>query len=68
MLVLSGHTHGGQIAPFGITLVTPRGSGSYVKGWYHQEGHSMYVMRGIGTTGVPLRIGATPELLVLDIE
>ena len=68
LLILSGHTHGGQIAPFGIPLLTPSGSGSYVKGWYRKEAHSMYVMRGIGTTpGLPFRIGARPEILVLDI-
>lgn len=68
MLVLSGHTHGGQITPFGLTIVTPPGSGTYVKGWYSKGNHSMYVMRGIGTTpGIPLRIGARPELLVLDL-
>jgi predicted MPP superfamily phosphohydrolase len=68
VIVLSGHTHGGQIVPFGIVLSTPPGSGSYVKGWYHKGEHSMYVMRGIGTTpGLPIRIGARPEVLVLDI-
>ncbi len=68
VVVLSGHTHGGQIAPFGVTLVTPPGSGPYVQGWYRRGKHSMYVMRGVGTSGVPLRIGARPELLVLDVE
>lgn len=67
-LVLSGHTHGGQISPFGITILTPKGSGQYVKGWYHKGEHSMYVMRGIGTTpGIPLRMGVRPEILVLDL-
>jgi hypothetical protein len=68
LLILSGHTHGGQIAPFGLPLLTPPGSGSYVKGWYRKDNHSMYVMRGIGTTpGIPLRLGARPEILVLDL-
>ena len=67
VLVLSGHTHGGQIAPFGFVLVMPSGSGSYVQGWYHKGKDSMYVMRGIGTTGPPIRIGARPEILVLDL-
>lgn len=67
LIVLSGHTHGGQIAPFGLALITPQGSGSYVKGWYNRGQNSMYVMRGIGTSGIPLRIGARPELLVLDL-
>jgi predicted MPP superfamily phosphohydrolase len=68
LIILSGHTHGGQIAPFGFLLVTPEGSGPYVEGWYRRGKHSMYVMRGIGTApGIPLRIGARPEVLVLDL-
>jgi predicted MPP superfamily phosphohydrolase len=66
-ICISGHTHGGQIAPFGRVLVTPRGSGTYVQGWYHHQNNSMYVMRGVGTSVLPLRIGARPELLVLDL-
>ena len=61
-LMLSGHTHGGQIAPFGQALVLPHGSGRYVAGWYRDGGPPLYVCRGIGTSLVPVRIGATPEL------
>lgn len=68
LIVVSGHTHGGQIAPFGVVLHTPKGSGHYVQGWYHKGKHSMYVMRGIGTSpGISLRIGAKPEVLILDL-
>jgi uncharacterized protein len=65
--VLSGHTHGGQVAPFGLATILPRGCGRYVAGWYRDEGGPpMYVSRGIGTSLVPVRIGATPELVVID--
>jgi predicted MPP superfamily phosphohydrolase len=68
-LIISGHTHGGQIAPFGLALITPPGSGDYVRGWYHKGNTAMYVMKGIGTTpGMPLRIGCKPEIFVLDLE
>ncbi|MFW6180277.1 MAG: metallophosphoesterase [Spirochaetota bacterium] len=67
VLVLSGHTHGGQLAPFGRPLFTPRGSGPYVSGWYENRKGSLYVTRGVGTTLIPLRIGAPAELLVLDL-
>lgn len=67
LLVVSGHTHGGQVAPFGKALVTPRGSGPYVSGWYRKQGASLFVTRGVGTTMIPLRIGAPSELLVLDL-
>ena len=65
-LVLSGHTHGGQIAPVGIPLVTPPGSGRYVNGWYVDSGPAMYVSRGIGTSTIPIRLGSTPELVIMD--
>lgn len=65
-LILSGHTHGGQIAPAGICLVTPPGSGNYVAGWYCDNGPPMYVSRGIGTSTVPIRLGSLPELVCLQ--
>lgn len=64
--MLSGHTHGGQIAPLGIVLKLPHGSGGYVSGWYRDDGPALYVSRGIGTSLVPMRIGATPELAQFD--
>jgi predicted MPP superfamily phosphohydrolase len=68
LIVISGHTHGGQIAPFGLVLHTPEGSGPYIQGWYLNLHHLMYVMRGIGTSGIPLRIGSPPEVLVLNLH
>ena len=65
-LVLSGHTHGGQVAPFGMAAILPRGCGRYVAGWYRDGGPPMYVSRGIGTSLLPVRIGATPELVIID--
>lgn len=64
-LMLSGHTHGGQIAPFGWAPLRPRGSGSYVQGWYHGE-FPLYVSRGIGTSVIPARLGATPEVALFE--
>ena len=67
-LVLAGHTHGGQIAPFGLAILVPEGSGPYVKGWYYgANGHAMYVSRGLGNSGIPLRIGSRPELVLITI-
>lgn len=66
-LVLSGHTHGGQVAPFGVATILPPGCGRYVSGWYRDDGGPpLYVSRGIGTSGLPIRIGATPELVRID--
>jgi predicted MPP superfamily phosphohydrolase len=64
-LLLAGHTHGGQIAPFGIALVTPAGSGPYVAGWYREQAAAMYVSRGLGTSLIPARLGVAPELVTI---
>jgi predicted MPP superfamily phosphohydrolase len=65
-LQLSGHTHGGQIAPWNLVVaaVFP-----YVKGLYpHEEDGrrgQVYVSRGAGYWGPPLRLGAPPEIAKL---
>jgi len=68
-LTLSGHTHGGQAALEFISpelapsrLVTP-----YVAGYFQKPGGQLYVNRGIGTIGVPIRIGAPPEITVYEL-
>jgi len=65
-LSIAGHTHGGQLALEFISpeiapsrLVTP-----YVAGWFRKPGGQLYVNRGIGTIGVPIRFGAPPEITV----
>lgn len=65
-LVLSGHTHGGQVAPCGMAAILPPGCGRYVAGWYRGDAPPMYVSRGIGTSLLPIRLGATPELVRID--
>jgi len=66
-LTLSGHTHGGQVAPFGVAVFTPAGSGGYVAGWYGDERTGLYVMRGIGYSGPRIRIGSHPEVSVIEL-
>lgn len=66
-LVLSGHTHGGQINIFGFAPFLPRGSGKYLKGWYRHQKADMYVSRGIGTSILPVRFGARAEVAVFTI-
>ncbi len=62
-LILSGHTHGGQINLFGFVPFKPKGSGKYLKGWYDK----MYVSKGIGTSILPFRFGARAEVTEMDI-
>jgi predicted MPP superfamily phosphohydrolase len=59
-LQLSGHTHGGQIAPFG-PIVAKAMFGAY-KGLYRIGSSSLYVNRGFGTSGPPTRVAVRPEI------
>lgn len=67
-LTLSGHTHGGQIAPLGFALWLPPGSGRYVSGWYNMGSHKLFVTRGLGNSVVPFRIGSAPELSIIHLS
>jgi predicted MPP superfamily phosphohydrolase len=67
----SGHTHGGQIAaPGGRPLFRPSGPSSreYVYGRYQiPDNGTLFVSRGIGCAGIPLRLNADPELLICTL-
>ena len=68
-LVLSGHTHGGQIRiPFLPTLYAP-GQGilpRFGDGWYSEGYNKMYISRGIGVTVFPVRLFNRPEIAVIE--
>ncbi len=66
-LILSGHTHGGQITFFGKAIITPFGSANYVRGWYKNECSHLYVSKGIGTRGLPLRFWSRAEAIVFHV-
>ena len=64
-LQLSGHTHAGQIFPFTILvkLAFP-----YLRGLYNLEGGvKLYVSRGAGTWGPPVRFLAPPEVTIIEL-
>ena len=64
-LQLSGHTHGGQLFPFGfiVKLYFPRIYGLHTLA----ENKLLYISRGTGTWGPPVRIFAPPEITVIDL-
>jgi predicted MPP superfamily phosphohydrolase len=67
-LALSGHTHGGQMKlPFINPFWLPMGGQKYVSGWFKKEASSLYVSRGIGTSILPFRLFARPEIAVFHI-
>jgi hypothetical protein len=65
-LQLSGHTHGGQIFPFQYAV---RAAFRYVKGLYPVDGTGahVYVSRGTGYWGPPMRIGVPPEIAKITL-
>jgi predicted MPP superfamily phosphohydrolase len=68
--VIAGHTHGGQVTVeiLDQSFSAARFFTPYVYGLYRQGGTAEYVTRGIGTIGVPARIGAPPEITLLRLH
>ncbi|HOX46472.1 MAG TPA: metallophosphoesterase [Myxococcota bacterium] len=64
-LMLSGHTHRGQLWPLRLIsrFIYPRQAGLY-----EHEGARLYVSRGVGTWGPPMRLGSPPELVELTLR
>lgn len=63
-LQISGHTHGGQFFPFNLVAAMNQ---PYIKG-LHRHGRTwVYVSRGTGYWGPPLRLGIPPEITVLRL-
>lgn len=68
-LMLSGHTHGGQVRlPFLGALVLPIENREYDWGWFERAGRHMYVTSGLGTSLPPLRFLCPPEIVVIDLQ
>ena len=69
-LILSGHTHGGQVRlPFLPPFYLPRYSGRFVAGFYQVSQHRipLYVSRGVGTSALPLRFFCRPEIGLFEL-
>jgi predicted MPP superfamily phosphohydrolase len=66
-LVLSGHTHGGQIV---LPKLGPVGARRFpvISGSARQDNTSIFVSRGIGTVYIPVRINCPPEVAILTLR
>jgi predicted MPP superfamily phosphohydrolase len=69
-LTVSGHLHGGQI---GVPVVRrpflpSRFGERYAAGHVVEDGRHLYVTRGVGTTGLPVRLLAPPEAIILRLR
>ncbi len=68
-LSLAGHTHGGQVS---LKFINPNLTPSrfitcYDHGRFEKDGAQLYVNRGIGTVGTPIRLGAPPEITLFEL-
>jgi predicted MPP superfamily phosphohydrolase len=69
-VTLSGHLHGGQVAlPVLRRPAIPSRYGErYARGHVVEEGRHLYVTSGLGTSGLPLRLLAPPEVVILTLR
>ena len=65
-VVLSGHTHGGQIVIPGLGAIAAR-KFPIASGVFHQRNTTLFVSRGIGTVYVPFRLNCPPEVAILTL-
>ena len=65
-LPVSGHTHGGQFWPY--TWITRRIFGRYVHGVHRFRSMSVLTTYGAGTWGPPLRVGTSPEIVLIELQ
>ncbi|MCB9762165.1 MAG: metallophosphoesterase [Alphaproteobacteria bacterium] len=67
-LVLSGHSHAGQLRIPGLGApFLPLGTGPYVGGWFTEGGVHLFVSRGIGWSVAPVRLFCPPEIAELRL-
>jgi predicted MPP superfamily phosphohydrolase len=64
-LQVSGHTHGGQMAPFNLLVKLQQ---PVVSGFGRVDGVPVFVTNGAGFWGPPLRVGAPPQVTVMDLR
>jgi len=69
-LILVGHTHGGQInIPFVSNLILPlKYDRKYKSGLFKENSTYLYINRGIGTTILPVRFNAFPEITLIKLK
>ncbi len=67
-LTLSGHTHGGQVRIAGWSPVVPSEYGNrFAYGHVVEDGRHLIVSGGLGCSGLPIRIGVPPEIVMVEL-
>ncbi|MBL8093094.1 MAG: metallophosphoesterase, partial [Anaerolineales bacterium] len=68
-LMLSGHSHGGQVRmPFRGAPILPQWGRKYPAGWYTIQGLQLYTNRGLGTSEIAVRFNCPPEITLLTLQ
>jgi predicted MPP superfamily phosphohydrolase len=67
-VVLAGHTHGAQVGLPLLRRAALPSRAAYAGGEVREGGGYMYVSRGVGTTGLPIRVAAPPEIALLRLR
>lgn len=68
-LALCGHTHGGQLTFCGHSLRSSSKYGDrYRSGWIKEQNHSIFVSNGVGTSLIPVRLGAPPQYHLITLR
>jgi predicted MPP superfamily phosphohydrolase len=66
-LTLSGHTHGGQVRIPGRPVLVRMSRYRLDEGRFEHEGKHLVVSRGVGVSGIPLRIACSPEAVLVTL-
>lgn len=67
-LTLAGHTHGGQVQLFGYAPIVPSMYGRrYLYGHIVEQERNLIVSGGLGCSGVPVRFGRPPEIVIVEL-
>lgn len=67
-LTISGHTHGGQVRLFGYSPYVPSRYGNrYAYGHIVENGRNLIVSGGLGCSGLPVRLGVPPEIVLIEV-
>ena len=67
-MMVSGHTHGGQVRLFGRAPIRKTKNRNYLSGLTGGPGFPLYISRGLGAVKMPLRVGCDPELPIITLR
>ena len=68
-LAVCGHTHGGQVSILGHAIKSSSDYGDrFLSGWYRENGADILVSNGVGTSSLPVRLGARPQIHLITLK